>query len=565
MATIVRVGIVCLLWGMFTGVPVAADGKVQPRLRDADTIAFIRTELQAQWAQYEVRPSPRADDATWCRRVFLDLLGRVPTIAELQAFLKDRLSDRRERLVDTLLGNRPDSTTNDRYLEAYADQWATILANAWLGRPHAPMPGVTPELANRTEFYHYLKRQLVENRPYDKLVYDLIAAVGSTSPGESDFNPATNYLVDKIGTKATEAVNRTMGDFLALNVQCAECHNDPFSDFRMAKYWSLQTFFAQAKVESKRTGATRLVDVDYQGEYTRDLKSAESFFHFTGCFLSTWVVYPQFIDGTKINPSGRVAEVHRRTELARLVTKSPRLSAAIVDRVWSRLLGATLAPSCYGQLIPEGYEQSPSSYPLLQGLSQDFVASGHDLKRLIRWVVLSEPYALSSQVIPQNAKDPHIVGRPLFSRFAPRLLDPEQVYGSLVTVRTQRPTLDASRSAYHQRLDAVAQFTQSLNNDEGEKVTHFAGTRQQALFLFNGPLTEACLQRERDTLLGQLEQSARSTTDVIDGLFQATLGRRPSTKELQQLAALARVPSVSAWHEDVLWSLVNSSEFLSIH
>src|SRR5262249_42965724 len=149
-----------------------------------------------------------------CRRVFLDILGRIPTVGELQRFQSEPSAQRKARLVDRLLGSE--------YVDEYARNWTTLWTNILIGRS-----GGTERrtLVNREGLQQSLRGALAANMPYDRLAYELLAAKGVSKPGEKDFNGFVNFLAGNLQENAVAATAKTSQIFLGMQVQCTQCHN----------------------------------------------------------------------------------------------------------------------------------------------------------------------------------------------------------------------------------------------------------------------------------------------------------------------------------------------------
>ena len=216
--------LLCILHGRISG---AADSQSarESSHRDSDygirPVALIDEHVRRGWSDRQLTPSREASDGEWCRRIYLDVLGRIPTIAEVESFLGDRSRKRRLELVDRLLG--------DEYLEEYARNWTTVWTNTLIGR----IGGNTDEsLASRMGMQQYLRRSFQKNKPYDRLVRELITATGSCRPGDEDYNGAANFLADKMEEDGVQATAKTAQIFLGMAVQCTQCHNHPFNEYK---------------------------------------------------------------------------------------------------------------------------------------------------------------------------------------------------------------------------------------------------------------------------------------------------------------------------------------------
>jgi Protein of unknown function (DUF1549)/Protein of unknown function (DUF1553) len=520
-------------------------------------VAAINDAIEQGWRDFEVRPAPDTDDATWCRRVFLDVIGRVPTRTELTEFVSDRAKDKKAILVDKLL-------RDDRYTEEYAGHWATVWTNLLIGRS-----GGTDRrsLTNRDGMQKYLRDSFAANKPYDKMVYELVTATGSTKPGTTGFNGATNFLIDKVneekGVLATSSVSRI---FLGLQVQCTQCHNHPFNQWKQQTFWEFNSFFRQSRALRRFVDGTNdidhaeLVDEDFAGESNQP-ENAIVFYELRNGL--TKVAEPVFTDGTAIGTSGYVSEVNRRAELGRLMMSSEFLDKMIVNRMWSMFLG-------YGFTKPvdDLGPHNPSSHPeVLTQLSQDFRKSSYNLKDLITWITLSRPYQLSAVLGSNNEIDDPTVGEmPKFSRFYLRQMSAEQLYQSLVAA-TEAKSSGSYEEQERQRREWLSQFVVAFGTDEGDEATTFNGSIPQALMLFNGDLTRNATSTGAGTFLDRVSKVGRSPQDRVNELFLAGLARRPSKNEITVATKLlaARKNDEKAMLQDMWWAILNSNEFIMQH
>lgn len=554
--------------GSASGTSTAGIARSTPAsaVTDADIIAFIDEQIRKGWADAGVTPSAKATDGEWCRRVYLDLLGRVPTVEELHGFLTTTGPDKRVNLVNMLLGESVGTKQKtlgagkdaDQYLEEYAHNFASIWSILLVGRP--PVRNANREVVNREGMQAFLRGSFLRNKPWDKIVYEIVSARGTTAPDSPEFNGAANFLVNKLQENAAEATAKTAKYFLGVQVQCTQCHNHPFNDWKQDQFWGLNAFFRQTKMVQNRNGRSveyvTLDNQDFKGEGNNP-KEAEIYYELRNGVLQ--VAYPTFIDGTKINPSGYVNEVDRRGELASLIIKHENFGQAIVNRLWSHFLG-------YGFTKPvdDMGPHNPVTHPeLLSRLGKEFATRGHDLKKLIRWITLSEAYALSSKTTPANKKDdPSLGEKPAFSHFYIRQMEAEQLYESLLasTKAGNEGSMTPEERA-SKRAGWLSQFTVTFGNDEGSEATTFDGTIPQVLMMMNGDLTNNALQGQ---FMQQLAARNAPLKDKVDYLYQSALSRKPTPQELQ-LTLSARGADEKAVLQDVFWALLNSNEFIFNH
>ena len=517
----------------------------------------INASISQVWKDYSIKPSPAEDDLKWCRRLFLDVIGRIPSHVELQEFVKDKSSDRKLRLVTRLL-------EDDRYVEEYAANWSTLWTNILIGR-NGGMERRT--LINRDGMQKYLRDCFARNRPYNEMVYELITASGSTKPGTTGFNGATNFLVMKVteenAVQATSAVSRT---FLGLQVQCTQCHNHPFNEWKQQKFWEFNAFFRQARTLRRFENGTRdvdfaeLIDQDFAGEGGNP-ETAELYFQLRNGV--TKVAYPVFVDGTEIGKSGYVEQVNRRQELGKMVVQSPFMDKMIVNRMWAHFLG-------YGftRPIDDLGPHNPSSNPeLLEELGADFRSSSYDLKQLITWIVMSQPYQLSSKILPDNEQDDPSVGEPpRFARFYSRQMRAEELYQSLV-VATQADRKGTLEEQERRRNEWMKQFVVAFGTDEGDETSTFNGSIPQSLMMFNGELIREAVSLEPGSWLQRIANDQSSVGDKVQYLFVAGLARKARAEELTAAKTLmqARKNDAGAMLQDMWWAILNSNEFIINH
>jgi hypothetical protein len=529
-------------------------------ITDDDVIKFINSQSRQGWTDAEISPSPEATDNEWCRRLFLDVVGRVPTVDEMQAFLSDKSRDKKAKLVDRLLDS-------DEYVEEYARNWTTHWTNLLIGRPKTARDEAR-DLIDRDGMQQYLRRTFLTNKPYDKMVYELVSATGANKPGEDEYNGAVNFLLDNLQESATTATAKTARYFLGMQVQCTQCHNHPFNDWKQDQFWGMNAFFRQTTAlrtfEGREIASARLENEDFAGEGT-DPKEAEIYYELRNGILQ--VAYPTFVDGTTIDPSGYADEVNRREELAKLIVKSEYLGLAIVNRMWAHFLG-------YGFTKPIddlGPHNAASHPALLNYLGEQFSAKGHDLRRLIRWITLSEPYSLSSRfgkrVAKNSSDDPTLGVKPMFSHFYVRQMQAEELYESLLVATEAHKTKGSYQDQEKTKGDWLRQFTLAFGTDEGDETTTFNGTIPQALMMFNGELVKKATSAEQGSFLYKIATGDMKPHARIDYLYMAALGRRPSSKEMRlanDLLVARRGDAVAAM-QDVWWALLNSNEFILVH
>ena len=514
---------------------------------DAEVISFVNAEIARGISQNGVKTAPPATDAEWCRRLFVRILGRIPTVEELAQFTADKAKDRREKLVDRLL-------SDEQYVSQYAEHWSVVWSNVLIGRTG----GQGESLASRDGLQQYLRTALAKNEPYNEIVHDLLTASGSAQPGAADFNPAVNFLLDGLDQDATLATSRVSRVFLGHQLQCAQCHQHPSQAWSQEQFWAFNSFLRQMQGVKDASGG-KLVNVNFPGQ-GRGSTGGEVFYETPAGLLKT--AYPKFIDGTAIGTSGDLADVNRRGELARLVVSSDQLPKALVNRVWSHFFG-------YGFTRPVddlGPQTTPSHPQLLDRLATEFAARDYDLRSVIRWVALSEPFGRSSKLADIATKDmPEAGDVALFSRYYSRPMQAEEVYNSLVQAAQIRKTAATETAVAKARVDWLSQFSRNMGTDDAEE-EHTGGVRQ-SLIMMNGDLMKQAVSSQQAGVLKTVVASKMTFDKKVEHLFLSAFSREPTRREQEAAAAILRnskgVEQTAL--EDIWWAILNSNEFVLDH
>lgn len=572
----------------------ATEPQVDPS--DEAVVARIDERIRQGWTANNLRPSPQATDAEWCRRVYLDLIGRVPTVKELDQFLSNKSRTRRKELVDQLLGSE--------YQDTFVEHWTAIWTNILIGRTGGQDRRT---LTSREGMSDFVRNSLAANKPYDVFTSELLTATGASQPyndtPEDPYNGAVNFLIEKMDEGGIQATAKTAEIFLGTAVQCTQCHNHPFNEYRQNQFWELNAFFRQARTEREQDPENEnrrlgyLVNRDYAGEgrmLYRDGRSeifleerngqlvdrdaqqvSESPIYYELRNGQVEVAYPVFIDGTALEDvladresefgnSGYLEHVDRRQELARLVVESREFDQAIVNRLWAHFLG-------YGFTKPihdMGPHNQPSHPELLDELGEAFRASGFNLQSLQRWIVLSEPYSLSSRISKKNRQDDPALGvAPQFSRFYVRQMQAEQLYESLLTA-TQADETYAGERRDQMRARWLQQFSTAFGTDDGGETSTFNGSIPQTLMMMNGDLVRRACSTDSGSFLDQVANNwEMSNREKIQYLYRAALARMPSKEETKVCNALlaSRQGDVVGTLQDIWWAVLNSNEFILIH
>ena len=508
--------------------PARAATPVSPA--SVDATALINQRVAEGWVAAHLTPAPPASDSEFLRRVWLDLAGRVPTEDEARAFLADTDSLKREHLVDRLLAS-PD----------YATHWTDVYLALLVGRDQKLAGG-----AARATLGPYLKQAFAENRDYARITRELLTSTGPLAQhGEGAFLVKSTF-----GGGPEGAASASARVFLGLQIGCAQCHDHP-SDarYKQADFWALAGYFAQTKVArgaAKGPGAF-IVYETRKGDAM--MKS-----HDTG---EEVMVPPKFLGRAIVQGKGET----RRDALSRAIVSSDLFAKEAVNRVWSELFGRGLVEP-FDDL---GGEHDANHPPLLNELSDAFVAHFFDLRWLLRSVVLSEAYTRSSS---GGAGDPALLTK-TFARAAVRPLQPEQLFRSLLTATGFDDVI--ARRVGEDLADAriqkwLRQYLFVFGDDEMGEVNEFDGSVPQALLLMNGPLTNQGIRARGGSELEQALQRHEDRAGRVESLFYAAYARPPAAHESARIGAYVDQKSGARdAYEDVFHALLTSVESTTNH
>jgi hypothetical protein len=248
-----------------------------------------------------------------------------------------------------------------------------------------------------------------------------------------------------------------------------------------------------------------------------------------------------------------------------MIIQSPYLDKTIANRTWAHFMG-------YGFTKPiddMGPHNVPTHPQLLDYLAKEVRKNSFNLKELMKWIVLSEPYSLSSKITAGNKADDPLLGEtPKFTHFYLRQMRAEELYESLVTATQAEKTNASYEEQEKLKAEWMKQFVIAFGTDEGDETTTFNGTIPQILMMFNGDLVKKATSPEQGSFVHQLANNPSiKPVDKINYLFLAGLARGPSRDELiaaQQLAATHKGNGVAAM-EDIWWAVLNSNEFIMNH
>ena len=502
---------------------------------------FVDEAVFANLKLLGIPPSEVCDDATFIRRVSLDISGRLPSEEETKAFLANKSAGKRGQWIEELLRS-PD------YADFFAGKWTAVLKNR---RDDAS------DIVSNFAFHAWVRDSLLANKPYDQFVRELLAATGTVVG-----NPPVAWY--KRVKEPKDQIEDVAQLFLGVRMQCAQCHHHPFERWSQDDYYSLAAFFSQV---GRKPSETRGEDLIFHKRGIAAAKNIKSGLSLKPAALGDQVA----AIAPDEDPRLRLADWLRSP-------KNPFFAKALVNRYWKHFFQR-------GLIEPEDdiRESNPASNPeLLAALEKRFIESGFDLKDLVRVITTSNAYQLSALPNKHNVGD-----RQNYSRYYPRRLPAEVMLDAvdkLAGTQTDFANLPSGTRA-------VALPDNSYNNNpflrvfgrpEGESVCECeriqSSSLAQSLFMINANDIRQKLANQSTGRAQRLANDKRPAKEKIEELYFAAFGRQPRPDELQTALNYLTEKRINAQgkpvdagraafenYQDLIWALMNSKEFLFNH
>jgi len=501
---------------------------------------LVDRHTSAKWRKLALKPSDLSSDEQFLRRISLDLTGTLPTPAKVREFLANKAPDKRARLVEELL-------ETPEYGYIFANKWADIL--------RVKRDGNNARMAGTFSFHHWIKQAMLDDMPFDQFARAVL-----TATGEEKTNPPT--LWTKSITNPEQFVDDTAQVFLGLRLTCAQCHHHPYEKWSQDDYWGLAAFFG-------RIGRKEITLPGHDNG--QPVKTTYIVTNSGGSVANKRTNQPAPIKPLDAPPMIVPEDEDPRVKLADWMTapKNPFFARAVVNRYWGHFFGRGIVDPIDDMRVTN----PPSNPELLDALTEDFIKHGYSLKHLVRVIVNSRTYQLSSLPNETNAPD-----KQNFARYYPRrmsaeilhdavchLADAPSTFGGLPTDSlSPRRALALPDEAFSTYFLDVFGKPQRISACECERVGE--ANLAQALHLLNSDDIQGKVGRaggRADTLA---TKDPRPDSEKLDDLFLWAFSRKP-TKE-QKEAALAHIAKHGAnkkvAYENILWALMNSKEFLFI-
>lgn len=498
----------------------------------------------AKLKELRIEPSPLSGDAEFLRRVYLDVIGTLPTPAEVRAFLADTAADKRAKVIDGLLA-RPEFT----------DYWTLFLSDLLQNRKERDhdVRGVK----GVRQFHAWIREQVAAGKGWDAIARGVLTATGDTST-----SPQVGYYVVTVGehreVEKSEAAESVAQAFLGVRIGCARCHNHPLERYTQDDFYHFSAFFTRVKLDRKdpKQGPTVLkVSTNDPNQNKQPVQVRQP--------RTNKMLPPQPLDRTAVPLT---AADDPRAKLADWVVNpaNEQFSGAMVNRVWKHFLGVGLV-----EPVDDLRATNPPSIPAVWAtLNQHFVKEKYSLKELVRFVVSSRAYQLTSATTPNNSTD----GR-FYSHYYARRLPAEVLLDALGSATGTSEKFDgypdgvraiqipdpSSHSAFLKMFGSSERVTACACERNGDV------TLPQLLSLQNGDRLLAKL-KDGNGALAKLLKEQPDDAKLTEELFLRALGRVPTADEVKAVkAALAGGDPRDEVLRDLAWALLNAKEFAFNH
>ena len=486
---------------------------------------YVDTLVYAKLKKLRLAPSDLCDDATFLRRVYVDVIGLLPTANEVVRFTEDSSPDKRAKLIDDLLQRKE-----------FADLWVMKWAELLQIRSNNDQFSYKAALL----YYNWLQEKIGANVPINEIVHDLL-----TASGPSFKNPGANYFqVERDTLKTAENVAQV---FMGMRIQCAQCHNHPFDRWTMDDYYGFGAFFTQVGRKGSEDPREAVIFDKNDGEMKHPVGGR--------------TMAPKFLGGE----TATIKEDSRREALARWLTspENPYFARNMANIIWAHFVGKGII-----EPVDDIRVSNPASNPeLLQALADKLVEYRFDFRRLIRDICTSRTYQLSTRPNATNAGDDRN-----FAKAAIRRLRAEVLLDCISQVTETQD-----------KFQGLPRGARAVQIADGNVNTYFLTTfgratrgtvcscevktepnLSQALHLLNGNTTQE--KTQSGGVVKKLLKEKKSPEEIVEELYLRCLARKPTREEVSRLKSFIKDDKKpEAVLNDIFWALLNSKEFIFNH
>ena len=486
---------------------------------------FIDEYVDAKLRALRISPSEVCDDETFLRRAYIDIVGLLPTSAEVTKFATDSAPDKRTKKVDELLARK-------EFVDVWALKWSELLQIR-------TDPNNNGAYKSTLGYYTWLHDQLEKNVPINQIAHDIISATGSTLE-----TPAAQfYQLEQDPLKLAE---NTAQAFFGIRIQCSQCHNHPFDRWTMDDYRGFVAFFTQVARKNGEDPRERIIYNRGEGESRHPVGDR--------------VIPPKFLAGEEPDCKGK----DRRMVLADWVAspENPYFAHHIANLIWAQYMGRGIV-----EPVDDVRISNPAANPeLLESLAKKIIEYNYDLRRIVRDVCTSRTYQLTTRQNESNALDDRNFAKATIRRMRAEVMldcisevtETKDKYRGLPAGARAVEIADGKTSNY---------FLTTFGRRDRETICsreEVGPTLSQALHLINGDTVEKKITE--GGVIKKLMSSNRTPAEIVEELYLRCYGREPSAEELNKLENYWGVSEEQpAVFTDVFWALLNAKEFMFNH
>jgi hypothetical protein len=502
------------------------------------TSAEIDQLIAKELEHSKVQPAPLTTDEQFIRRVSLDLIGQLPTPADVTNFVADKDSKKRAKLIDKLL-------ESDQFARHWARYWRDVIG--------AKVTDRRAFLAARN-FERWMTEQLNANKSWGEITRTILTAEGGVRFDDPEKNGESFFLLSHFGGEAAnDRAAETSRVFLGIQIRCCQCHDHPFDQWKQVQFHELAGYFARLRErpvrEGMKTVGFELISTP-RGEHEMAVKNNPN---------NMQVAHPRFLDGKAT--ARELSDRERRRALADAVVDKSNywFAGAYVNRIWGTLMGQ----SFYQPVDDMGPERKAVFGDVLVRLASSFRGTNYDMKALFRVVMNTQTYQRQTRL--GESTDEHLH----FAASYPARLRPDALWQSLVSAIGQLGGRAPEGGAKPMgpfalmRLNPLAfEFQQLFDFDPSLKPDEVEGSIAQALMLMNNPAINGKIKGNGETPLAQILKDHKEDDAALKALYQRTLARQPTAKELDKCRSyIKKIGNRAEAFEDIQWTLINSTEF----
>jgi hypothetical protein len=486
---------------------------------------YIDKLIHQKLRKLRIAPSEICSDEVFLRRVYLDIVGMLPTVEEYERFMNNPVSAKREQLIDELLNRK-------EFAELWVLKWAELLQIRSSNQV---------SYKAMLLYYTWLQDKIARNVPTDVWVRELLSATGGTFK-----NPPTNYYQNETDLlKITENVAQV---FMGMRIQCAQCHNHPFDRWTMDDYYSFASFFSQIGRKGTDDPRELVIFNAGGGEINHPVLGRP--------------MPPRFLG---VSQPADVAGKDRRAVLANWLAspENPYFAKNLANIVWAHFFGQGIIHE-----VDDVRVSNPASnQELLDELAKKFTEYKYDFKKLVRDICTSATYQRATQPNPSNESDTRN-----FARASIRRIRAETLYDCISQVTETKDKFPGlplgARAVQIADGSTTTYFLTTFGRATRETVcsceVKLEPTLSQSLHLLNGQTTGSKIVN--GALVARRLNEKKTPEQIIEELYIRCFSRKPTSEEMQKLAGMVSAnPNKQQALEDIFWALLNAREFMFNH